>query len=454
MELSKSRGIAGRIKMSDAPGPAEAKPRGRGRRLSACLSLSLCLVILPLVARAEPYRLGPQDHVRVKVVEYRAGRGETFEWTALNSDYAVNPEGAVSIPVLGDVPAAGKTTAEFGEAVSDALQKRAGLENRPAVSVEVITFRPVYILGDVQTPGEFAYRPGLTVLQAVSLSGGFYRLPDTGLLRLGRDQINASGDLTSARLDLRRAFARKARLEAELSGASTIAVPPELQNDKDAERLIADETAVMKARSDALQSQLTSLAGLKNLYTQEGQELVSRIANQQEQIDLTQRDLNNIGSLLQKGLAVNQRQLTLEKEVSDLKGQMLDLQTASVRAKQEVAKAERDSLDLQKAFKSNAEADLQGTRALIDQLAVKLKMNNALIAETQSSAAQLASERSTEPTRTFYISRKAGDKVVETQVDPNAPVQPGDVIRVKSVMPDTGGDLSALLGQTNRQVEN
>jgi protein involved in polysaccharide export with SLBB domain len=450
MELPMPHGINGRTNMI---GTETAQRRARWRRfhrLSPWLSLSLCIVLLPFSALADAYRLGPQDRLRIKVVEYRAGKGETFEWTALNADYAVNPEGAVSMPVLGDVPAAGKTTAEFGETVSDTLQKRAGLENRPAVSVEVITFRPVYVLGDVQTPGEYAYRPGLTALQAVSLSGGFYRLPDTGLLRLGRDQINASGDLTSARLDLRRAFARRARLEAELAGATAIEVPPELRNEKDAEHLIAGETAVMRARSDALQSQLTSLAALKDLYTKEVEELDRRLANQNEQIDLTQRDLNNIGSLLQKGLSVNARQLSLEKELSDLRGQMLDLQTASVRARQEISKAERDGLDLQKAFKSNTETELQGTRAQIDQLTVKLKTADALIAETETSATQLATERSAEPTRSFFISRKNGDQIVETEVDANAAVEPGDVIRVKSVMPDRTAGFTQVLGQADR----
>jgi protein involved in polysaccharide export with SLBB domain len=450
MELPMPHGINERTNMIGTE-TASRRARWRGfHRLSPWLSLSLCIVLLPFSALADAYRLGPQDRLRIKVVEYRAGKGETFEWTALNADYAVNPQGAVSIPVLGDVPAAGKTTEEFSETVSDTLQKRAGLENRPAVSVEVITFRPVYLLGDVQTPGEYAYRPGLTVLQAVSLSGGFYRLPDTGLLRLGRDQINASGDLTSARLDLRRAFARRARLEAELAGATAIDVPPELRNDKDADRLMAGETAVMRARSDALQSQLTSLAALKDLYTKEVEELDRRLANQNEQIDLTQRDLNNIGSLLQKGLSVNARQLALEKELSDLRGQMLDLQTASVRARQEISKAERDALDLQKAFKSNTETELQGTRSQIDQLTVKLKTADALIAETETSATQLATERSAEPTRSFFISRKSGDQIVETEVDANAAVEPGDVIRVKSVMPDRTAGFTQVLGQADR----
>ena len=59
--------------------------------------------------------------------------------------------------------------------IAEQFRQRMGFVEAPSVSIEIAKFRPFYITGDVQHPGEYAYRPGLTVLQALSLAGGYYR---------------------------------------------------------------------------------------------------------------------------------------------------------------------------------------------------------------------------------------------------------------------------------------
>src|SRR5215469_3651098 len=89
-------------------------------------------------ARADPYRLGVQDKVRIKVIDWRAAKGEYQEWDALADDYAVNPSGAVSLPLIGEIPAEGRTSDELARAITEAIQQRSGVLNRPGASVEVI----------------------------------------------------------------------------------------------------------------------------------------------------------------------------------------------------------------------------------------------------------------------------------------------------------------------------
>lgn len=107
------------------------------------------------------YRLGVADKVRIIV----------FDEPSLSGEFLVNANGSLSMPLIGDVPVAGFTAS----AVTDAIRKRLadGFLKDPQVSIDVLTFRPFYILGEVNKPGEYPYSSGLTVFNAVATAQGF-----------------------------------------------------------------------------------------------------------------------------------------------------------------------------------------------------------------------------------------------------------------------------------------
>jgi polysaccharide export outer membrane protein len=107
------------------------------------------------------YVLGPTDRVRLKVY------GEPD----ITGEYEVDSNGYVSVPLAGHVRAAGLTTRQLEKAIVSALSK--GIVRDPRVNVEIALYRPYYILGEVKKSGEFPYRLGLTVLDAVASAGGF-----------------------------------------------------------------------------------------------------------------------------------------------------------------------------------------------------------------------------------------------------------------------------------------
>lgn len=109
----------------------------------------------------EEYRLGVADKVRVSV----------FGEEALTGEFTVGGNGKMSLPLIGETQASGLTIAEFQAEVAAAL--RNGFIREPRVSAEVLTYRPFYILGEVNTPGEYPYTNNLTVLNAVATAGGF-----------------------------------------------------------------------------------------------------------------------------------------------------------------------------------------------------------------------------------------------------------------------------------------
>ena len=115
----------------------------------------------PRASSSSTYILGPNDRIRVKVYGEQDITGE----------YEIDSAGSVSIPLAGHVKAAGRTTRQLEQAIAGALSK--GLVRDPRVNVEVATYRPYYILGEVKKAGEYPYRIGLTVLDAVASAGGF-----------------------------------------------------------------------------------------------------------------------------------------------------------------------------------------------------------------------------------------------------------------------------------------
>lgn len=107
------------------------------------------------------YTLAPTDRVRVKVY----GEGD------VTGEYEVDSSGYVSIPLAGRVKASGLTTQQLERAITSALAK--GIVKDPRVNVEIALYRPFYILGEVRKSGEYPYRVGMTVLDAVASAGGF-----------------------------------------------------------------------------------------------------------------------------------------------------------------------------------------------------------------------------------------------------------------------------------------
>ena len=110
---------------------------------------------------ADSYVLGPNDRVRLKVY------GEPD----ITGEYEIDSTGNVSVPLAGHVKAAGLTTRQLERSIMSALSK--GIVRDPRVNVEVALYRPYYILGEVKKSGEYPYRLGLTVMDAIASAGGF-----------------------------------------------------------------------------------------------------------------------------------------------------------------------------------------------------------------------------------------------------------------------------------------
>jgi len=124
-------------------------------------------VVAAPVAYAEPvaydssYHLDAGDKLRVVV----------YGQEGLTNTYAIDAGGSITMPLIGSVPARGRTPAGLAAEIAGKL--RAGFIRDPSVAVEIEAYRPFFILGEVAAPGQYPYVPNMTVESAVAIAGGF-----------------------------------------------------------------------------------------------------------------------------------------------------------------------------------------------------------------------------------------------------------------------------------------
>lgn len=109
----------------------------------------------------ELYRLGAGD--KLKII--------TFGEEDLSGEFEIEGSGSISFPLIGEVKAGGKTLREFEKLLSNSLEE--GYLINPKVSIEIINFRPFFIMGEVNKPGSYPYVNSMNVLNAIALAGGY-----------------------------------------------------------------------------------------------------------------------------------------------------------------------------------------------------------------------------------------------------------------------------------------
>lgn len=127
-------------------------------------------------AQAQEQRLARLETLQPSIPQYVLGSGDKVRVTVygeddLSGEYAVDGNGYISLPLIGDVKAAGLSAPALQMAVANAYGN--GYVNEPRVSVEVTTYRPFTIIGQVERPGQYSYVNGMNVVNAVAMAGGF-----------------------------------------------------------------------------------------------------------------------------------------------------------------------------------------------------------------------------------------------------------------------------------------
>lgn len=120
------------------------------------------------------YQLGPGDQVKITV----------FGHADLSGTFELDSVGRISLPLIKSVDALGLNQMELETVVTNRL--RPDYLVNPRVSIEVLNYRPFYIVGEVKNAGDFPYQSGLTILKAIALAGGYSERANTGKVYITR----------------------------------------------------------------------------------------------------------------------------------------------------------------------------------------------------------------------------------------------------------------------------
>jgi len=155
-------------------------------------AISACAAYKPLdpafhKALSEPYRLDSGDVLRVTV----------FGQTELTNTYTVDKAGHISFPLIGSIGARGVTPKSMEGKIANGLKR--GFLRDPDVSVEIDTYRPFFIMGEVGTSGQYLYVPGMTVQNAIAIAGGFSPRAEQSDVDITR---HVNGDIVTGRVPI------------------------------------------------------------------------------------------------------------------------------------------------------------------------------------------------------------------------------------------------------------
>ena len=134
----------------------------------------------PVPLAGQPVPLGPGDRVHITV----------YGQDLMTNDYMVDRDGSIALPLAGRVEVGGMVTADAEAAIRKKLAK--GIVVDPNVTVDVLQYRPIYVIGEVNKPGAYDYTSNIVMINAVALAGGFtYRAGKDGVTVLRGSEDSA-----------------------------------------------------------------------------------------------------------------------------------------------------------------------------------------------------------------------------------------------------------------------
>jgi polysaccharide export outer membrane protein len=366
--------------------------------------------------------------------EYKVGSGDTLALSVyrvqdLNRRAVVDIDGCVSFPPLGRVSVAGLSIDEVQQKLRTLLAGKDVVRD-PEVSVELAEARPLYINGDISKPGEYPYRPGMTVRQLVAVAGG-YDLVQFRLSAPQNEVADLRGEQRALLADLAKQMARLSRLKAEINRAPKVEFG-ELGEIPLPQPIVAEITRLEEQQMRFNQDNQTG----EKLYLQrlisQTQDQLAALEEQKRQDEDGLRqltdDLAKARSLYDRGLAPLSRVLDEQRALLLAKTRVSE-STANIavakRSREEVARnLERIDAQAQVSLLTeiqDASLQLQKLQARLDAVDEKLLQTGTLKSQLLDRAGGIAD---------IAVYRRAGSKPTRLNYDQDTEILPGDIVEV------------------------
>ncbi|MES0863513.1 polysaccharide biosynthesis/export family protein [Ruegeria sp. SCPT10] len=392
--------------------------------MKTCFKVMLVMFTLAASAVwAEGYRLLPQDRLSLKAMRWDAESTTYLSWTGVTGEYTITGDGDLMIPLVGQVEAEGHTPAELAAALELKFRRQIGMVEPPRIALEVIGHLPVYVLGDVNSPGAYDFHVGMTAQQILALAGGPIRPPiqlatgnDIQVLRMGGEIRLLATQIDELEQQRQRLIADLTVLEGDDEGADLTNAPEGLEGE------------ILQATLAAREGQGERIRDLQALLKEQIESLTQQLELRDTQIANVSKELENLNSLREKGLTASNRVTAMTNALNDLESKRLDQEVALLVARQDLNRAQRDELQLDDTARSDALVKLNEVESQLASLKTRLQTASTLHGELAAAGYLSEDDIASETTIEFIVTR--GGNTQTQRVKGTDPVQPGDTIEV------------------------
>lgn len=284
---------------------------------------------LPSTLCAAPATLGTGDLLEVSILSREL----------LSGNFRVREDGTISLHLVGRVDAVGLTITELETLLERKLSE--STEMLASVTIEVVAWRPVYVMGDVATAGSYDYAEGLTVGRLLAQSGGLFPRAEAATgstleLRLSE----TAGQIEQHRLRIAGLVAERARLQAEAEGAQDLTLDDLAGLGDLTDSLLDEQSAILRSRAESFAAQLDALRESAAIAELEADSLARQQIVLEEQIADTQENLAQMQSMVERGLASADRLREAQRNLNSDKIELMLAASYEARARQEKIAAE------------------------------------------------------------------------------------------------------------------
>jgi protein involved in polysaccharide export with SLBB domain len=366
------------------------------------------------------YEVGPGDKLLIKF----------FQRDELSGEFRVRSDGQITLPLIGSFSVQGQTPAEVEQLISVKFFEMT--KSSAHAVVDVIERRPFFVAGDVNRPGTFQYFPRMTVLHAVALAGGIYRMPQAPnqFMDITREQWR----LRSSKADAAVTLAKRERLKALLNRQDEVDFPElisELVGTDQGERIISTQRRLFEQARRWRNDQKDYLKSAVQLAEEEIKALRTRLATINDVMKVHDDELSTRQKLLERGLT--RRQSVYQKQYA-----ISNLLTSAANVEAEIKRAE---MKRNRAMQEQNEFWPSQDRKLADELATveaefernmrEIQASNNMLGQSMATGMRQAGFNAASVE--YRILRRRDGEVEELAAKENDRMLPGDVLKVALV---------------------
>lgn len=360
-----------------------------------------------------------------------------FGQSDLSGDFVLDGSGAVNMPLAGRIRIAGLSAPEAEARIRSALMD--GYLRDAVVSLRIAELKPVYIMGEVRSPGTYPFRHGLTVLAAVALAGG-YRVGDESIAVLKSELLLADEREQLLTASFQTLTARRQRLEAERDGVKQLV----------ADARSAGSVQILAGEQEILDFQRRAREGERDLLSQQVARLQSEKAALTEQarlverqVELTREQSSEYNKLATTGHGLRTVQVERERDYTRTQGEAARLRAELAKSETALGELTLRLRELDTTYMRRVVLELQETRQ--KTLEVERSLPTAReIAESRRRRLVASQGSGAAADWDIRITRQAGLTPVTIQANFETTLQPGDIVQVT---PKTRAAESSLPGE-------